>query len=369
MGRNKIKSVLFKSGSIKPVSIILIAALLLIALLAARTPAPSTQPPANTQPASTPQQTIEIKFATWDSENAFSVPHYRWFADELSKRTNGRVKMTLFLAAALGNTPELPTNLQKGVADMAVFVPTHVPGLMPMAELMSVPMLIPTAPVMQYIGWHLISEGLMKLDGVKILEIMGHEDIVLCMADKKIATLNDFKGVVLGTNGTWGPLCAKLGASEMMLPPPEIYTSVERGVVDGGPFGLGLPVSLKMGSILKYVNTDPLGNDPWIIGMNQAKWDSLPADVQTVILDLSKEANYKLAALNYQQNQVAIDYFKAQPNIELHTFAPGEYDKLVKLAQPLVADKAKEMDAKGIQATKALQIIMSDLYSLGTVKE
>ena len=165
MGRKKLEFTYLKFTSTR------LLALLIVMLVSFFTSCGQKEPSKMSVEGTT--ETIKIKFATWDIESAFSVPHYRWFAEELDKRTGGRVKMQIFLAASLGSTPELPENLQKGIADMAVFVPTHVPGLMPVAELMSVPLLIPTAPVMDYIGWHLISEGLLNLPEVKILAIMG----------------------------------------------------------------------------------------------------------------------------------------------------------------------------------------------------
>lgn len=351
---------------------LLILALVAVPLLAIACEEAEVTPSAaeETTPASpAPEETIEISFATWAPESEPHVEVLNWFADELNDRTEGRVEVTLFLAAALGDTPELPENVQNGVADMAIICPTHVGGLMPIAELMSVPMLIPSAAAFDYIGWHLITEGLMSLEGTKILQFTGHEDIVLCTTDRKVSTLEDFKGLVLGTSGTWGDILAELSASEMQLPPPEIYTSVERGVVDGGTFGWSLPMTYNMEGLIKYICSDSLGNDPWAIIINQDKWDSLPSDIQVIMLELSREANNKLRVLVAEQTQVCYDHFVAEPEVEVYSFDPGEYEKLLELALPLVQEKAASMDAQGVPATEALEIILADLRDFGLIEE
>jgi len=314
-------------------------------------------------------KTIQLKFATWSPPGDFIVPHLEWFASEFDKRTGGRTKTTLFLGGALGGTRELPDNVQKGIADMVVMVPTHVPGLMPIAELLSVPMLVPTAAAMDYIGWHLASLGYLKLNGAKILQVTGHEAIVLCMGKKKVSKIEDFKGVVLGTNGTWGPLCSKLGASEVMLPPPELYTSFERGIVDGGALGWGLPKTFQMGSILKYICADSIGNDPWLVVINNKKWNSMSPDIQVALLELSREANHRMRALVSEEEKVCYDLFDKDPNVEVYSYDPGEYEKLKEIARPLTREFAKKLDAKGIPATEALEIIFDDLKALGLNKE
>jgi TRAP-type C4-dicarboxylate transport system substrate-binding protein len=273
--------------------------------------------------------------------------------------------MTLFLAGALGGMTELAENLQNGVTDMAIFNPAFTPGLIPACELMAVPLTTPNTHVMSLIGWHLISEGYISLDGVKLLEIGGFENQVLCTTDRKVASLEDFGGLVLGTPGTYGGLLTQLNASEMMLPPPDIYSSVERGVVDGGIFGWALPYTYQMESILSYINTDSLGCDPWIIGINQDFWDSLPAEIQVIMLDLCREANSKFSSFVYSQNQIDSDYFDAQPGVELYTFNPGVYEELRELAQPLAEELAAQLDAQGFPGTEALEIITSDMQAFG----
>jgi len=318
---------------------------------------------------STVSKPIEIKLATWASQEEPHVKVLQWFSTELENRTSGRVKVNLFLAAALGSTPELPENVQKGIADMAIIVPSHATGLMPVAELMSVPMLIPSASLMHYIGEHLVSEGLLNLKDTKILAVTGHENISLFTTKKKITTLEDLKGLIIGGPGSFNPILSKYGATEVLLPPPEIYTNVERGIVDGGVFGLALVTQFKMEGLLKYVCSNSLGNDAWAVIMNLKTWQNLPSDIQVIMLELSKQVAYKLTMVETEQNQICLDHFAKHPQMEVYSLSSDDYDTLRKLAKPLAQEKAVQIDKQGLPGSAALEIIYSDLKNFGIVND
>jgi TRAP-type C4-dicarboxylate transport system substrate-binding protein len=50
----------------------------------------------------------------------------KWFAQEIEKRTDGRVKIKIFWAQSLGKTSDLPDLVQSGGVDMTMLVLTAV---------------------------------------------------------------------------------------------------------------------------------------------------------------------------------------------------------------------------------------------------
>ncbi|MGI9525253.1 MAG: TRAP transporter substrate-binding protein DctP [Hyphomicrobiaceae bacterium] len=54
---------------------------------------------------------------------------------------------------------------------------------------------------------------------------------------KKVASLNDYKGIKVRTSGAWAEIAEKLGASTVILPGSEVYPALERKVVDGIEWG------------------------------------------------------------------------------------------------------------------------------------
>ena len=52
----------------------------------------------------------------------------QWFAQEIEKRTDGRVKIKIFWAQSLGKTSDLPDLVKSGGVDMTMLVPGYYPA-------------------------------------------------------------------------------------------------------------------------------------------------------------------------------------------------------------------------------------------------
>ncbi len=57
----------------------------------------------------------------------------KWFAGEIEKRTDGRVKIKIFWSQSLGKTSDLPDLVQSGGVDMTMLVPGYYPARFPLA--------------------------------------------------------------------------------------------------------------------------------------------------------------------------------------------------------------------------------------------
>lgn len=69
--------------------------------------------------------------------------------------------------------------------------------------------------------------------GVKLLGVTAGAVGYSIFLKKPIQTLDDFKGKKIRATPTYVPLVEGLGASPVIMPPGEIYTAMERGVVEG----------------------------------------------------------------------------------------------------------------------------------------
>lgn len=101
-------------------------------------------------------------------------------------------------------------------------------------------------------------------------------------------TLADLKGRKMRTGGIYDKLMRKLGIAPVYMNAPDVYTALERGVVDG--FGWPTTGVLRLGWLkkAKYVIDLPFfGNSNLGALMNLDNWKKLPADVQKTITDVS----------------------------------------------------------------------------------
>lgn len=102
---------------------------------------------------------------------------------------------------------------------------------------------------------------------------------------KPVQKLSDLKGMKLRGAGTlYVPFMRALDTTPVNIPIPEIYTSLERGVVDGfahpalGFRGHGWH------KIAKYIIDHPVWSPNATILINQKTWNGIPKDLQDIIV-------------------------------------------------------------------------------------
>ena len=102
-------------------------------------------------------------------------------------------------------------------------------------------------------------------------------------------TLADFKGMKMrAPTRQTNKMLAALGATPVAMPLPALADALSKGVVDGYLLPWEVIPSIKAHELTKFHSeTDPksraLYTAVFILGMNQAKYDSLPPDLKKVI--------------------------------------------------------------------------------------
>ena len=72
----------------------------------------------------------------------------------------------------------------------------------------------------------------------------------------------------------------KLGAQPIVIPPTEVYTALERGVVDGYVFPAALITDWGWEKLTKYIVNPGFYNGANVVLVNKKKWDEMPDYLQ-----------------------------------------------------------------------------------------
>jgi TRAP-type C4-dicarboxylate transport system substrate-binding protein len=114
---------------------------------------------------------------------------------------------------------------------------------------------------------------------------------------------SDFKGRTIRVTAIYRAFVESMGGAPTIIPPPEVYTALQRGTVDGvGWPSIGIR-DLKWDEVLKY-RIDPgfYGLDG-AVTINLDKWNSLPKDVQDTMQKTVQE--YERMQWTYWKTAVA----------------------------------------------------------------
>ena len=107
--------------------------------------------------------------------------------------------------------------------------------------------------------------------------------------NKPVKGLDDLKGMKLRCSPTLIPFLKKIGASPVMMPPGDIYTGMERGVVQGYVWPAAQIREWGWEKVTKYV-LEPA--TPYqaidVVLVNLDVWKKLPKQIQELLIESAK---------------------------------------------------------------------------------
>lgn len=179
--------------------------------------------------------------------------------------------------------------VRDGAVDMAMAVGAYYRGQVPEA-----PAALgarKSTPELRANGFLAIMREVHKKQGVHLLAHIGgtRGDAYRLYSNVKI-TKADLTGIKMRVSPTYIPLVTALGGTAVNMAPGEVYTALERKVVDG--FGwtyLGIG-DYGMDEVTKYVLDHPFYSTDIFVLINLKKWQSIPADIQAVLEEVGVQA-------------------------------------------------------------------------------
>jgi TRAP-type C4-dicarboxylate transport system substrate-binding protein len=236
-------------------------------------------------------QTIEMKMShLFPSSHFTQTRMLQPWIDEVERRSNGRIKVTIFAAgSAFGDVTKQFDQVRAGVVDIATGLPGVPRGRHPRTILIELPFMVKSADaatraLMDIYPQHLAED----YPGVKVLSLTTTNSGSIHSRGKPVKELADLKG--MRVRSPTPPLSAMiefLGGTPVGLPPGQIYENLEKGTVDAVVMPWGPIGAFK----LHEVTTSHLDVNAYTVSqytvMNQRRYDSLPADLKKVIDDMS----------------------------------------------------------------------------------
>ena len=159
----------------------------------------------------------------------------------------------------------------------------------------------------------------------------GQEALV---SKKPIRTTDDFKGVKVRTpQGMFAEIMTKYGASVVVVPGGEVYSALDKGVVDVADWATE-SMNFRMGFFEVAKTSIRIGHSMPVqeFAVNAAKWKALPDDLKGIVSSCVREWTWD------QIQRVAVEDTQAVANIRgkggtAGTMPDGEIVKMRTLAQ------------------------------------
>lgn len=296
---------------------------------------------------------INLTYAFFAPAGTFPGKQMAHWAEEVNKRTGGKVEVKTFPAGTLLGAKEMYDGVTNGVADIGLGAPSYDPGRFPLSSGVSLPVGFTNATVASKTLWELTKEFNPKeFENFKVIAMFTTEPGFI-QSRKPVRSMADLEGMKLRAAGTGVPVLKALGAAPVGMPMPEVPQSVQTGVIDGLMTSREVLKDFKLAEMLKYVTDYPTTVVTFAAVMDRARWDKLPDDVKKVIDELAEEMPVWTG--NYHDNEnvgAALEWAKQEHQLEVVSLAEGERAEWNAKLKPMESDWVAEMSGKGLPAEK-----------------
>jgi len=309
-------------------------------------------------------QEVTLKFHhIWPPQAMAPVQVIAPWCDKVAKESNNRLKCQMLPAMSGGGTPaQLVDRVRDGVDDLVVTLPGYTAGRFPAMEVFELPFMTNSAEAGAGAAWEYLQKyALKEFPGTKVLATWVHDEGYVHTTTKQIKTLDDFKGLKLrAPTRQTNKLLAKLGATPVGMPVPAVADAVSKGTIDGFVLPWEVIPAFKLQEMVKY-HTETDASRPamysagFVFAMNQAKYDSLPADLKKVIDDNAGLALSKEIGKTWDASQaVGRKSAEARGNV-FFRLSVAETDLWAKQAAPLYDEWVADMDKRSLPGKQMLQ--------------
>jgi TRAP-type C4-dicarboxylate transport system substrate-binding protein len=279
-------------------------------------------------------------------------------AKEIEKRTNGRVKITMFPGGTLTKADVCYDGVVKGISDIGHSVFAYTRGRFPVMEAVDLPFGYPDGKTATRVAYELYKAlNPEELQDVKVLTLHAHGPGILA-AKKDVNSLEDMKGMKIRCTGLSAKLAENLGAAPVAMPQNAAYEALQKGVVEGTFCPIETLKGWKQGEVIDYVvESKALGyTTAMFVVMNKEKYESLPPDIQKVFDEVGEEW-VDVHGQIWDDADYAGREFVTELGRTIHALSPEEEAKWVQAVQPIIDDYVKTMEEKGLPGQQAVDTI------------
>ncbi len=278
------------------------------------------------------------------------------YADDIEQLTGGRVKIEVFMSAALGGPAEAVDLLNTGIADIVYHAPPFTPGVFPLSEVSSLPFICNSAEDVLALQRDIIEwDKCTEFDSMKVLTFLPTSPVNFSFVEKKVTSTAEMTGMKMRApgGGPYAEIFTALGATPASIPTADVYMSLERGVVDGISTNANFLNQIKGWEVLDYGLRDGVNGGLHMMLMSKAAWDSLPADLQKIIDDYNTQYEDEYLAFNVSEDEKAFGELQAN-GVEIYSLSAEELTAWKVLAEPIIAAWEEATNGKGLPGTEVV---------------
>jgi TRAP-type C4-dicarboxylate transport system substrate-binding protein len=298
-------------------------------------------------------KTYTISCLTAWPKSVFESREFLKFLDNVQKEADkkypGELKMVNKGAGEVVATNEQVEACRSGLIDMVYTAGSYYTSVLPVIDIMSLTQLMPWQERKAGVFAYLNKLHNQKAN-IEMLGRVGTGNYFNLFLSRPIEKVDDLKGRKIRCSPTTISFMKAVGATPIQMPPPDIYTAMERGIVHGYLLPAGTVRDFGLVPVSKYMVFPGIYQPCDFILMNLDVWKKLPKHLQALLIEnTEKMAHFFIIEDEVAQFNNEVDSFKKE-GMQFINLSPAEGAKFKKIASDAlydtVAKKAPEETKK-----------------------
>ncbi|BAB07109.1 TRAP transporter substrate-binding protein DctP [Halalkalibacterium halodurans] len=300
------------------------------------------------------------QFVTEETPGQVQYEYAVEFAELLEEKTDGRVSMNVRDFGSLGSEVDQVEQLQQGILEFGIISPGFTGGLVPEGQVFSLQFFFPDD---QEVTQQILNESVAlneklaafyEAQNIKPLAFMS-EGAMQWTGNSPLRSPDDFNGFKMRTQES--PLMLQTygayGADPQALSWSELYTSLDRSVVDGQENPIFFIQDASFHEVQDHMTISNHNTYVAMVTVNNDLYESLPEDIQAAIHETIDEMRPRGFEIQQQLNADLLDEIKndeANPT-EVYELTEEERAAFREIQEPIhqffrdeiVGDEGREM--------------------------
>ncbi len=309
----------------------------------------------------TADKVYELTLHHHDPPTASQGIFFDALAERALEQSKGRLKIIVFHGAQLGSSKDTVDMVLNGTCDIGGGLPSFFPGLFPMSEALSLPLIgVESSAQATEAFWELYdSTDYLKKEysDFVVLMLIGMNYSSLGTTDTKITSVDQLKRMKFRVNS--GPptdFIIEAGATPISIVIGELYSSLERGVIDGIVTDWNAYDAFKLYDQIDYILDERITVNPYFVLMNKKSYGALPADLQKILDGLTRTPEARAAfAAEYDRVTAEMKKAIADKGGHIYDLSPQETAKLKQIAERSNEKWVQKKTADGYSAREVME--------------
>ncbi len=317
---------------------------------------------------------ITIRFSSYYAPSycAYKFGVEPWIKT-IEQETKGKIQFKIYLNAVLHSSKDGFKAMVSDIADITPAFPAYQAGSFHLCHGADLPFAFPNSYVASLVVEELYPKYLKK-EYENLGVYLGYYPITSTyhiFTKNPIHKFEDFKGIkIRSPGGSSTEVLKKLGISPAMITSSELYTSLQRGIIDGILFHQNGHLSFRTHEIAKYGTILGICQVGIPNAMNKKFFDGLPKEVKGYLYKKLRILAFE-AAYAFEKDDLIAREEMVKQGTKLSTLSPEDLKKSREAVEPVWDEFIANNEKLGLPAKQFVKDLraLSAKYSTWTPEQ